>query len=345
MTAGWLLGGVALPWTIGWALVIIRGPNRAAPLVVGESWFALLVGAVLIALAVLTAARRSPGVGRAVGTAPAGPRGRNFGDVGSATRAPAFIGPFGVSEVALLAALVTTWLVVGLLLPRSLPEVVRMAILAIVGAAVGTEAFVRAMPKLAREAFEAFSWLGEWEVAQVRARTGSGVPTTQRAARRWLLAHADPRQERDLDWMRVEMLTFVKRFDEARAAAEGMPDGDAKERADRAVARDFADWFAGGEGDLAGIEAAAAEVLPPDGDPRMRIEVAIALARVRRLMAAGKDPLEAGEPLRDMRARLGRRADGQAGRALRGRMFRALLVCNAVFALLSLALPDVSPIR
>jgi hypothetical protein len=339
--AFWLIAGVATPWTIVSGISFFRGPAEPGPLGLGQTWLAFLVGLSLVLLSLATAVlKRAPAMEAALAATRARPTGRSFGDVAAAVRAPAIVGPFGLSEVALLAALIATWLVVGLLLPPSLPEPLRLAIVAVIGAALGAEAFIRAMPGPAREAFEAFSWLGEWEIAQVRAQTGGGVPTNPVGARNWLLTH---RNRPDLDWIRVEMLSFVQRFDEARAVAEGMPEGDPAERVDRAVARDFADWFAGGPGDLAGIEAAAQDLLPADGDPRLRAEVAIAIGRVRRRMADGDDPIAAGQPLRDVRPRLGRRADGQVGRALRSRLFRALLVVNAVFAGVSLLLPGLTP--
>jgi hypothetical protein len=338
--AFWLIAGVATPWTIVAGIAMYRGPSEPGPLGLGQTWLAFIVGAGLVFLSLATAVvKRVPAAEEALATVRARPTGRSFGDVGAAVRAPAIVGPFGLSEVAVLAAVIATWLIVSLLLPLSIPEPARLAILAVVGAALGAEAFIRAMPAPAREAFEAFSWLGEFELGQVRAQTGAGVPTNQTAARNWLLAH---RNRPDLDWVRVEMLTFVKRFDEAKALAEGMPDTTAAERVDRAIARDFADWYAGGPGDLAAVEVAA-QAFPPDGDPRLRAEVAIAIAQVRRRMAEGEDPIDAGQPLRDVRRRLGKRADGQVGRALRGRLFRALLVVNAIFGLISLLLPDVAP--
>ena len=337
--AFWLIAGVATPWTIVSGVSFLRGPTQPGPLGLGQTWLAFLVGAGIVLLSLATAViKRAPAVEAALAASRARPTGRSFGDVGAAVRAPAVVGPFGLSEVALLSALVATWLVAGVLLPTSLPEPIRLGILVLLSAALGAEAFIRAMPRPAREAFEAFSWLGEWELAQARAQTGSGVPTSQGAARRWLLAHKD---QPELRWIRVEMLTFVKRFDEARAVAQRMSANDAAERFDRAAAMDFADWFAGGPGDLAGIESAAKELLPADGDPRLRAEVAIAIANVRRRMADGEDPIAAGQPLRDVRPRLGRRADGQVGRALRGRLFRPLVVVSGLLAVLSLLLPDV----
>lgn len=267
------------------------------------------------------------------------PDGRSFGDIGSAIRAPALIGPFGISEVALLVALVASWIVAGLFLPASLPEPLRLGIAVGLGAVLGAEAFMRTMPGPAREAFEAFSWLGEWELAQVRNLTGARPPTNESAARRWLLAN---RETPELRWLRVEVLVLARRFDEARAVADRMGDADPAARFDKAVARDLVDWFAGGDGDLGAIEAAAADLVPADGDARLRAEVVIAAARVRRAMAAGDDPIAAGEPLREARRRLGRRADGQLGRALRWRLVRALLVVGALSAGISMILPDLA---
>jgi hypothetical protein len=240
----------------------------------------------------------------------------------------------------LLAAIVATWLVAAIALPAALPDPIRLAILVILSAILGAEAYVRAMPAPARLAFEAFSWLGEWELAQIRAATGDGVPTNELAARRWLRVHPEAPETR---WLRVEMLTFVKKHDEAKAVAERMPDGTPAERFERAAAKDFADWYAGEEGDIPAMEAAASELHPSDGDARLRAEVAIAIARVRHRMAAGDDPIAAGEPLRDVRKRLGRRADGQLGRALRVRIMRPLLILGGLLAVLSLLVPEVAP--
>jgi hypothetical protein len=215
----------------------------------------------------------------------------------------------------------------------------RIALTSALAAVLGTEAYIRAVTPRSRRAFEAFSWLGEWELAQVRALTGGGPPSNELAARHWLLAN---KETPELRWVRVEVLAMAKQFDEARAVADRMVDTDPAERFDKAAAVDFADWFAGGDGDLAAVEAAAADILPVDGDARLRAEVAVAAAKVRRRIAAGDDLIAAGEPLRQVRRQLGRRADGQLGRALRWRLVRTLLLVGALFAGISLLLPDLT---
>jgi hypothetical protein len=338
--AAWFVAGAAAPWTVVGGLALVSLPLGSGGADPVGAWLGFLVGAVpmLFALIIATARQLPDAV---VDTGTTRGSGRSFGDVGAAVRAPAVVGPFGLSEVALLAAMVATWFPIALVLPADWPQLLRLVVLVVVGAVVGAEAYIRAMPRPAREAFESFSWLGEWEIAQVRALTHEGVPTNEFAARRWLRLFPE---RPELRWMRVEMLTFVKRFDDARAVAERMPADTPIERFDRVVALDFVDWFAGGDGDLPGIEAAAAELLPPDSDDRLRAEVVIAIAKVRRRMAAGEHPIAAGAPLREVRKRLGHRADGQVGRALRVRIIRPLLVLGGVLALLSLLLPDFAPI-
>jgi hypothetical protein len=74
------------------------------------------------------------------------------------------------------------------------------------------------------------------------------------------------------------------------------------------------------------MHESAGEILPPDGDERLRAEVTIAVAEVRRRMAdARTDAGDAAVPLVEVRELLGARADGQVGRALRGRLLPPLL--------------------
>jgi hypothetical protein len=80
------------------------------------------------------------------------------------------------------------------------------------------------------------------------------------------------------------------------------------------------------------MNAAAADLLPSDGDERMRAEVSIATAKVRRRMADGRaTPGDAVDPLLEVRERLGARADGQVGRAIRRRLFLVWLAASVVF--------------
>jgi hypothetical protein len=115
-----------------------------------------------------------------------------------------------------------------------------------------------------------------------------------------------------------------------------LPSGTPWERFEVAALRDLVNWRSGGDGDLAVMEEAVADILPADSDDRLRAEVTIAVARVRRLMADGRaTPGDAVEPFLEVRQKLGRRADGQMGRALRPRIIPGLIVSGIVLGVAS----------
>jgi hypothetical protein len=334
--AGWLLAGLALPSALLWSYsaALLLGGRPFGPI---STWafLAASVGALIVAVVVVR--RGDPPPPSPNIEAPAGqPGSRSFGNITEAIRDPARVGPFGLPEVSMLAAIVVTTLVVPFLVPRGLPELVRTLIVGLAVAAIGTEVYVRAWPSVSRRAFEAFSWLGDWELAQAREITGGGVPSSKDAASAWLARRPERREELPL---RIELLLFVGRIDEARRLLPAVPAETPWERFIVAALDDLIDWRAGGDGNIAAMEAAAAVIEPPDGDDRLRADVSIATARVRRRMAEGRPtPAEVVEPLLEVRERLGHRADGQIGRALRRRVFPLLFLGSVLLMLLAEAL-------
>ena len=329
--AGWLLAGIALPSAILGSYVMARlFEGRGFDPVATVPWFAVSTVGLAAGLVMI---RRGdpPPLAPDIG-APAGqPGSRAFGNIAEAIRSPARLGPISVPELSILIAIVVSVLVVPLLLPQELPSLVRSLILGVVVSVIGTEVYVRAWPSVSRRAFEAFSWLGEWEIAGVRALTGSGPPTSRAKATAWLERRADRPEERAI---RVEVSLFAGRIDEARALLSTLSAETPAERFEVVALRDLVEWHAGGDGDLPAMEAAAAEILPADGDERLRAEVTVATAKVRRRMAEGGTTPEAVvEPLLAVRGALGHRADGQIGRALRRRLLPVLLGGTALLAI------------
>ena len=330
--AGQLILGTALPWATLWTIYLLG--SLAAPELYDTraivTWFSVGVAGLVAGLVLIR--RGDPPPLAPSAAAPAGqPGSRSFGSIAAAIREPGRVGPFGTSELAALVAFVIAWTVVPIVLELAgLPRVIVTIVSVVVGAALGTEAYIRAMPSRSRRAFEAFSWLGEWELKQAGASLVNRIPTSPREAVEWLARHPETAENR---WMRVEVLVLAGQFDEARAEAERLPDSTPAERWTRASAIDSVGWHTGGDGDLPGLEAAAAELLPVDGDERLRAEVSIASAKVRRLMADGRStPGNALEPLLAVRPRLGNRADGQVGRALRRRLFPVIVVVGLVLS-------------
>ena len=339
--AGWLLLGTGLPITLAWVLVLSgSGFLDENETVVLERVLWLAIGAGLCLVGGLLVVRGDPSPAAPDTAAPAGqPGSRHIGSIAAAIREPAMLGPFGLPELAMLVAFVGVWLVVPLLLPRDVHLVVQIGLPGLVSAVVATEAYVRAMPPRSRRAFEAFSWLGEWELARARQVTGRSVPTDPGSARRWLAERPERVDRLDEAALRVEILLLAERIEEAGGLVKRMAARAETpwERFEVAALEDLVSWRAGGQGDLPGMEAAAEAILPRDSDDRLRAEVTVAVAHVRRRMADGRTG-DAVEPLLQARDRLGSRADGQVGRALRPRLIPALLVSSVLFGLLSVGL-------
>lgn len=326
-SAGWLLAGAALPWTLLYGLitaVMLAGDISYAP---QETLGLLALGVVPLTVGIAIAGRGDPPLPEPrMDARPGQPGSRDIGSIAHAVREPSFVGPFGLQEVSLLVAVIAAFLVVPFVV-RDLPVVLRIVLTSAVATALGTEAYIRAMTPRSRRAFEAFSWLGEWELARAKRAVGR-LPLSRDEAIDWIVANPlGPIAIADELPIRIEIELLAGRRDEARPLLEQLPTDTPWERFELAALRDLVDWRAGGDGFLPLMEESAREILPADGDERLRAEVTIAVAEVRRRMADGRaDAGDAAMPLIRVRERLGARADGQVGRALRWRLLPQLLV-------------------
>jgi hypothetical protein len=195
----------------------------------------------------------------------------------------------------------------------------------------GNAARLVARPARARRAYEAFSWLAEWEIARANELTGRGTPMRQGAVASWLAAIPDTAET---GWLRVEGLAWLERYDEAREVIARMPVGTPYERFEQRQAADLIDWMTGGEGDPDGLRAAADEIPAHDEESRLRAEVALAIRESARI-AAERGPEEALEPLVRARDLLGARADNQLVRALWPRYLPVSALVAVVITLVS----------
>jgi hypothetical protein len=338
--AGWLLVGASVPVAVAWLVILVGGGGGRPVPPAGVAW---LVGAAATGLAGAgLVARGDPQAPPPDTSAPAGqPGSRALGSIAAAIREPGMVGPFGLPELSMLVAFVLTWIVVPFLLPRDAHWLIQITVPSLVAAVVAAEAYIRSMPPRSRRAFEAFSWLGEWELARAQELSGRPVPTSPEEARRWLAERPERVDRLDEAALRVEVLVLAGEIDDARSLVERMHARTATgwERFEVAALRDLVDWRSGGEGDLPGMAAAAEAIQPIDSDDRLRADVTVAVARVRRRMADGRStPGDAAEPLVEVRERLGDRAKGQVGRALRRRIVPLLFVLSVVFGLLTVGL-------
>jgi hypothetical protein len=336
--AGWLVCGVALPWSVAWGIFDATAISRLELPERLRVWAAFSVPTIVAVAGFRLGARASAGRAR-----PRQPF-RSFRTISAALGEPNRIGPFSLPEVSAVVAVVITSLLAPLI-GAALGGGWWLGTIAtvVLGAALATEAYLRALHPRSRRAMEAFMWLGRQSLDEVRSATRDGVPTTRSGAARWLRRHA-PRDDeaRETREQRVDVLLLAGRVSEARAAAVALPSATPEDRFARASALDIVDWWTGGPGDVPTMIEAAGEIEPAGGQGRLRAEVAIALAKVRHV--AGSSPVTTVDeavdrlaPLLAVRDQLGPLADGRLRRELWPRIFAAFLAAGTVLTLLSIA--------
>lgn len=324
--AGLLVAGFALPWTVLWGFYVVA-TLLGMTFEPAATWAGFLGGLLVVVLGGVVAALGDPPAPPPDPmAAPGEPGSRKLGTIGVAIMGPTTVGPFRIPDIAAMAALVGSLIVADLAI--RIPFV-GLAAGIVLGAVLATEAYVRATPTRSRRAFEAFSWLGDWELERVVALTGLKAPATPKAAEQWLAKVPDSEITR---FARAEVLVLAGRLDEAQAAADTLPTATPWQRLERASTLELIDWVRGGDGNLDAVEAALAAISPADSNEHLRGEVVLATARVRQAMSAGL-PAEGDrlEPFLEVRERLGARADGQVSRALRKRLIPTFLLMGALF--------------
>jgi hypothetical protein len=359
--AGWILVGLALPWAVLWGLALAFDPTGAAALRFGIGALPTALGLVIVgATSSVASAPSTPTAASAATTAIAasaptsGDRpapGRSFLVVAQAIRAASWLGPVPLPELAAVSALAVVDLVAALATAGQ-PPILRVVVISVVGSAIASEAYFRAMAPATRRALEALSWLGDAELREVRAATGHGVPRTAFGARRWLGSHP-PRTDDSplLAGLRVQLLLMAGRVAGAATLADALvasPPNDAADAHERLALRELVGWWRGEPSRVPGLRAAEEAIEPVDGDPRLRAEVGTAVAEVRR-RAVGEAPTgglsDPGvlEPLLRARDRLGSRVDGLLRRTLWRPIFGLFLVASLAFGLVALLTGTVGP--
>lgn len=241
----------------------------------------------------------------AVAPAPVEPAARAWGAAGKAALGPSVLGLNAATAASTAVLFVGTAATVTAGHGQSI--LVALTVVAIGSMATGlaaAAAWAIVWPPRSRRAFEAFAWAGEWGLERFRELTDGRVAPTIGNMKRYVRNTAERPDDR---WIRVEVLAATGKIDAAREMAARIPDDTPIGRAERLDYVTYIDWLEGGEGDPAELRDAVAAIEPVDGDDHLRADVALALSQVRRRIAAGD--ADAVGPLRDVRDRLGARAD------------------------------------
>jgi hypothetical protein len=326
--AGLILIAAASPWTIyagGYLLDIVVAQRRLDSIVVLPPF---VTGVVAIASGIaFVRFHRQYAARHPQPEPPQEPTTRRWDTVARAITGPELLGLTPPTGSATVVLIVGTLISVTVAHGRPiLPTIAIVIVGAIATGLAATLAWAVVRSPRSRRAFEAFVWLGEWELARFGELIGGPAPITITGMKRYVRNNPERAEDR---WIRADILSATGDLAGARVMAAGIPDDTPYGRVERIAAMSYVDWLSGGPGSTAGLREATEAIQPVDSDERLRAEVAVAVAEVRiRVAAEDEDP---AAPLRAVRDRLGTRADGVLLQAAR-RVARGYLLAAGAFA-------------
>ena len=312
--AGLVLLGLAVPWTVVWALYLVD-------VALGATWDPVFTAAMFVAglAPVFIGAALILGGDPVYAPDPAAPAGRPGSrrpmSLGNRLVAESRYGAVGPSLVITLAA--TT--AVSLALPTAPIAQFAVVLVAALGA---TELELRWIPPRVRPAMEAYHWVGRHEIEGFRSAGAGKVPVTPKGMRTWLTDVPETDLTRPY---RVDVLIFLGEYAAAGSELDRMPETTPLERFRKASLADELGWRQGAPTDVERRRRLAAETGPEGDAARLLADGMVAWWTSQAELAA----LDPGwrTPLATFRERLGAAAAGLHATAFRTRtLFLPLLM-------------------
>lgn len=207
--------------------------------------------------------------------------------VGSAIMRAMSIGPFPVQVIIGLGAGAP---VIFFLLPMAvqagLPWPIGLVAFGVADAVIAVELGYLVIPPRLKRAWQAHALLAKPQTERWQAATGTSVPATLPAIRRWLERNPERAETR---WARAEALIIAGDLDEARSVIERMPVDTDFERFYQHAMRVYLDWVEGGNPDYEALRAEAETVGEPGSAERMEARGEAMIAVARDLAVSGGD--------------------------------------------------------
>ena len=247
--------------------------------------------------------------------------------VGSAIMRAMSIGPFPIQVIIGFGAGVP---VVFFLLPfavqAGLPWPIGLVAFGVADAVIAVELGYLVIPPRVKRAWQAHALVAKPQTERWNAATGTSVPASLPAIRRWLQRNPERPETR---WARAEALIIAGDLPEARGVIERMPVDTDFERFYQHAMRVYLDWVEGADPDYEALRAHAEAVGEPGSPERMeaRGEAMIAVARDR--AASGGDWMA---PMIAYRDQAGPAADHVLRDDLRRVWYRAYLPVGLITA-------------
>jgi hypothetical protein len=274
-----LIGG-ALPWAVAYVFFLAAFPAGPTTEVPDRRFFVLVAALIVVVI----------GASLVI----AAPRTSHFRPITGPQRARLLteaiereqaMGPIPAPPVlALLVGLTVSTVV--LVLARGLGTPLQLALSGASMILVATGVWLVAVPPRVGRAYAALKWLIRVERRIWRERAGRALPRTISGARRQIDALAGTPPSRPL---RIELLAWFGRTDEARAELATWAPANPAEEAERAELQAHVAWCEGAADLVAIDELRTAIERLDDPSDRTRFQVSLALARTRADIATGRD--------------------------------------------------------
>lgn len=207
--------------------------------------------------------------------------------VGSAIMRGMMIGPFPIQIIVGGGA---GLLVVLFLLPMAVqagvPWPLGLVTFAVADAVLAVELGYLVIPPRLMRAWQAHALVAQPQTKRWRAMTGTSVPATLPAIRRWLQKQPERAETR---WARAEALIITGDLAEARSVIDRMPVDTDWARFEQHATRVYLDWVEGGDPDFEALRAHAETVGEADSSERMEARGEAMIAVARDLAASGGD--------------------------------------------------------
>jgi hypothetical protein len=207
--------------------------------------------------------------------------------VGSAIMRAMSIGPF---PIQILVGVGVGLLVIGIALPLAVQAGVPWPIGLVAGAAtfamIVVELGYLAIPPRLRRAWQGHAAIAQPQTKRWIATTGTRVPATLAAMRRWIERNPERPETR---WARAEILIITGDLPEARAVIERMVVDTDLDRFTQHMLRVYLAWVEGADPDYEALRAHAETVGDPQSAERLEARGEAAIAVARDLAASGGD--------------------------------------------------------
>ena len=207
--------------------------------------------------------------------------------IGSAIMRAMSIGPFPIQLIiGFGAGAPLIFFVLPLVVEAGLPWLVGLVAFGVADAVIAVELGYLVIPPRLKRAWQAHALVAKPQTERWTAATGTAVPATLPAIRRWLQQHPERAETR---WARAEALIIAGDLAEARGVIERMPADTDFERFYQHAMRVYLDWVEGADPDYEALRSHAETVGEPGSAERLEARGEAMIAVARDLAASGGD--------------------------------------------------------